>query len=152
MPYHSTIALALLNIAAIGAYAQPVAQVAQREALQPGFDMYMASKADPMLAREFARVTEPIIRSAPWVSAYGTTSPSTMEELEGRSYYVFHGCKPHECILESYTVLYDASAKRITAGAFVQNEYDGALITKSRITWLGTPDFDSVEVLGKYLY
>jgi hypothetical protein len=114
--------------------------------------MYEAAKADPALASEFQRITKPIATGSPWVLSFGTTSPSTTESVDGKTYDVFWGCKPHDCVTESYTVLYDRNAKRITAGAFVRNTYDGPILTESRITWLGKTEYDSARTLAKYLY
>lgn len=119
---------------------------------QSGTHMYEATKADPALASEFQRVTKPVATESPWVLSFGTTSPSTTESVDGKTYEVFWGCKPHDCVTESYTVLYDRNAKRITAGAFVRNIYDGPTLTESRITWLGKTEYDSARAMGKYLY
>jgi len=119
---------------------------------QAGTHMYEAAKADPALAAEFQRITKPVATDSPWVLSFGTTSPSTTESIDGKAYDVFWGCKPHDCVSESYAVMYDRSAKRITAGAFVRNVYDGPSLTESRITWLGQTEFDFARTLGKYLY
>ncbi|HEY9280696.1 MAG TPA: Ivy family c-type lysozyme inhibitor [Eoetvoesiella sp.] len=119
---------------------------------QSGMHMYEAAKADPALSAEFQRITKPVATESPWVLSFGTTSPSTIESVNGQAYDVFWGCKPHDCITESYAVLYDRNAKRIMAGAFVRNMYNGPALTESHITWLGRTEFDYARALGKYLY
>lgn len=119
---------------------------------QTGKHMYEAAKADPALSAEFKRIMKPFISTSSWVESYGTTSPSTIETVDGKTYEVYWGCKPHDCITESYVVLYSQQTRKITAGAFLQNSYDGPNLTKSAITWLEKTDFDSARVLGKYLY
>lgn len=114
--------------------------------------LYDAAKADAALSAEFQRVTAPIVQQAPWVRTFGTTAPAATESLDDRSYDVFWGCKPHDCISESYVVMYDRQAKRITAGAFVRNTFSGPKLTSSGITWLGQAEVDEARLLGKYLY
>ncbi len=127
-------------------------------ALQPakaepvGQHMYEAVKTDPALAAEFARIMKPISATASWVDSFGTTAPSTLETVDEQAYSVYWGCKPHDCIAESYVVMYNLRTKEIAAGAFVQNNYDGPNLTMSNITWLGKTDFDLARALGKYLY
>jgi len=151
MPIRYSVAAMALTAAASACHAQSVQESRHRE-VQAGMHMYEAAKADPELARGFAQAAKPVIGAAPWVSNYGTTSPAEREEIDGRSYLVFHGCKPHDCITESYTILYDPAGRRIHGGAFVRSEYDGAILTGSRITWLGKTEFESASVIGKYLY
>lgn len=119
---------------------------------QAGVHLYEASKADPALSAEFQRIIKPVATESPWALSFGTTSPSTTESVDGKAYEVFWGCKPHDCISESYVVMYDRSERRIIAGAFVRNVYDGPALNESRITWLGKTEFDSARALGKYLY
>ncbi|NYT85811.1 Ivy family c-type lysozyme inhibitor [Pollutimonas harenae] len=114
--------------------------------------LYAAAKADPALSAEFERVMMPFSSNSPWVKSFGTTAPATTETVDGQTYDVYWGCKPHDCITESYVVMYKQSTKKITAGAFLQNSYDGPNLTKSRITWMEKTDTDSARALGKYLY
>src|SRR5690625_5770073 len=41
--------------------------------------------------------------------------------IDDTSYEVYWGCKPKDCISESYTVAYDPKKKEMVAGAFVRN-------------------------------
>ena len=119
---------------------------------QTGQHMGEAAQADPELSAEFQRVMRSMLASALWVESYGTTSPSTAETMDGRAYEVYWGCKPHDCVSESYVVMYSPADKTIVAGAFVRNRYEGPDLAESRITWLGKTEFDAARVLGKYLY
>jgi hypothetical protein len=121
-------------------------------AQQQGIHMYEAAQSDAALADGFRRITRPLIKKAPWLKSFGTTSPSTSETISGKTYQVFHGCKPHDCITESYTIMYDPQAKRIVAGAFVRNTFKGPVLTGSRIKWLGRTEFETATTLGKYLF
>lgn len=121
-------------------------------AAETDLHLYDAAKADPALAGEFKRIMAPIAKQSSWVQSYGTTSPLVIDSLDEKKYQIFSGCKPHDCITESYVVMYDQQAKRITAGAFVRNTFSGPDLKKSAITWLGKGDLDAARVLGKYLY
>lgn len=117
-----------------------------------GKHLYEAAKADPTLAAEFDRAMKPFFSSSAWVESFGTTAPPTTEKVNGQSYDVYWGCKPHDCVSESYVVMYNPEAKQITAGAFLRTEFDGPNLTASNITWVEKTDFDAARVLGKYLY
>lgn len=121
-------------------------------AAQAGQHMGEAAQADPELSAEFQRVMRTMLASAPWVESYGTTSPSATETIDGHAYEVYWGCKPHDCVSESYVVMYSPDDKIIVAGAFVRNRYEGPDLAESRITWLGKTESDTARVLGKYLY
>lgn len=143
----------MLKAATISLLALPFAILAQTaNAEQTGKHLYEAAQADPALSAEFKRVMKPFFSSSSWVESFGTTAPPTTETVEGQTYEVYWGCKPHDCIAASYVVMYNRGTKKITAGAFLQNNYDGPNLTKSSITWLGGTDFESARVLGKYLY
>lgn len=111
-----------------------------------------AAAADSALAAEFKRIMAPVSSSSAWVEFFGTTAPATLETVDGKAYSVYWGCKPHDCITESYVILYSQENRTISAGAFVRNDYDGPQLMKSDITWLGQADLDSARALGKYLY
>ncbi|MGB6103560.1 MAG: Ivy family c-type lysozyme inhibitor [Pusillimonas sp.] len=119
---------------------------------QSGAHLYEAAKADPVLSTEFKHIMAPIAGKSPWVLSFGTTAPSTIETVDGKTYDVFWGCKPHDCVTESYAVLYDRNAKHIQAGVFVRNNYDGPTLTESQIIWLRDAELDYARALGKYLY
>src|SRR5690606_6869917 len=102
-----------------------------------GEHMYEAAKTDKALTAEFKRIMDPLSSKATWVESFGTTAPSTIETVDNKIYQVFWGCKPHDCTTESYVVMYNQETKKITAGAFLKNNYDGPNLTESRITWLG---------------
>ncbi len=121
-------------------------------AQQTGLYLYEAAQADPALAAEFKRVMEPLLPNASWLESFGTTAPPTSETVDGKTYTVYWGCKPHDCIAASYVVMYNPQAKQITGGAFLQNNFDGPNLIKSDITWLGKTDFDAAKVIGKYFF
>lgn len=127
-----------------------------------GLQAQTATKADvrlpqlvenePALAEDYKRVMSPLAESSSWVLQFGTTAPAAVEAIDGKEYYAFWGCKPHECTTESYVLLVDQDTHKISAGAFLHNEYDGQTLTSSEITWLGETSFDLARAMGKYLY
>jgi len=114
--------------------------------------LYEATQADPALKASFAKIVEPVVKESPWVSDYGTTAPPVDESIDDIAYQIYWGCKPKDCISESYTVAYDPAKKEVVAGAFVRSSFDGPHVQKSEITWLGQTDWDLAKLIGKYLY
>lgn len=112
-----------------------------------------AVNTDAALKADFARITAPIAKEATWITQYGTTTPAEQIELNGTTYQVFSGCKPHNCPAESYVVMYDPSKKQITAGAFVKTDYtSGDTASHTAIQWLGNTDLDHVRALATHLF
>jgi hypothetical protein len=143
--------IAALCIAASCAYAQTSPGGAARPGIAEGTHLYEAAKTDSALAKAFASVMKPVLKGSVWVKTYGTTAPSAVETMDDRTYIVFQGCKPHDCVTESYAVMYEQATGKIYA-VFVKNGYDGPALKGSRLTWLGKPEFDQARVLGKYLF
>lgn len=114
--------------------------------------LYEAAQANPALKSAFEQIMAPVVKASSWLESYGTTAPPTVETLDNVDYSVYWGCKPHDCISESYVVMYDPTSKEIVAGAFVRNTFDGPNVIKGETTWLGKTDWDKAKVLGKYLY
>jgi|SRR5690625_3513291 len=114
--------------------------------------LYEAAQANPALKTAFATLMETIVKDAPWVSNYGTTAPPVQGTIDDVTYQIYWGCKPKDCIRESYTVAYNPKTKEIVAGAFVRNQFDGPIVQHSKITWLGKTDWDLAKLLGPYLY
>lgn len=114
--------------------------------------LYEAAQADPALKSAFADIISPVAKESPWLADYGTTAPPVDETIDDTSYEVYWGCKPKDCISESYTVAYDPKKKEMVAGAFVRNTFDGPIVTGSEIIWLGKTDWDLAKLIGNYLY
>ncbi|HLS51487.1 MAG TPA: Ivy family c-type lysozyme inhibitor [Burkholderiaceae bacterium] len=114
--------------------------------------LYEATQADPALKKAFAELVKPVAKDAPWLSNYGTTAPPVDKTLDDTSYQIYWGCKPKDCIRESYTVVYNPKTQEMVAGAFVRNEFDGPMVKNSQTTWLGKTDWDFAKFIGPYLY
>ena len=114
--------------------------------------LYEAAQENPALKAAFEEIMAPVVKASPWLKSYGTTAPPTAETIDTTDYKVYWGCKPHDCISESYAVLYEPVSKKIVAGAFVRNTFDGPTVVKADVSWLGETDWDRAKVLGKYLY
>lgn len=143
----------MLKATTLSLFALPFALMIQTaKAEQAAQHLYEATKTDPVLAVEFNRVMEPFFSNSPWTKSFGTTAAAAPETVDGQSYDVYWGCKPHDCVTESYVLMYHRASKKITAGAFLINDYNGPNLSKSRITWLEKTEFESARVLGKYLY
>lgn len=138
-------------LAGLFAVAAPVCASDQPLASLQGTHLFEAAQSDQVLAQAFAQTMEAIARTSPWVRQYGTTSPASIETIDGRSYVVFQGCKPHDCVSESYAALYDPQRGKMRA-VFVQSDYAGPSLTQSRLSWLGKPEFEHAKVLGRYLF
>lgn len=143
----------MLKTTAAATLALPLAIAPLPSCSEPaGKHISEAAEADSALAAEFKRIMTPVSSSSSWVESFGTTAPATLETVDGKAYSVYWGCKPHDCITESYVILYSQDTKTISAGAFTRNDYDGPQLIKSDITWLGQADLDSARALGKHLY
>lgn len=115
--------------------------------------LYEAVKTDKVLAAEFAAITKPLSMHFPWVAKYGTATPAEIIQVAGQDYAVYQGCKPHNCPAESYVLIYSPSAKKMLAGAFIQNKYSqSTFLDESKISWLGTRATEFAPVLSKYLF
>jgi|SRR5690625_3287250 len=114
--------------------------------------LYEAAQANPALKSAFEEIIGPVVKESSWLKDYGTTAPSTVEFIDDDEYDVYWGCKPKDCISESYTVMYDPKSKKIVAGALVRNTFDGPNVVAGEVTWLGEADWERAKVLGKYLY
>ena len=86
------------------------------------------------------------------MAQFGTASPSQDVTVNGKTYTVYQGCKPHNCPAESYVVLYDAPNKKMLAGAFVQNKYEQGVLMDSKVSWLGTQSTDFAPTLSSFLF
>lgn len=137
----------------VSVLALPLAMGVQITNAEPvGVYLYESVTTDPSLAKEFQRIMAPVISDAPWVKTYGTMLPRTVEIIDDTTYQVYAGCKPHNCPAENYVVMYDPNTSQVSAAAFVSNQYDGSVLTDSRITWLGAPQYDLARSMVKYLY
>src|SRR5690625_1617755 len=114
--------------------------------------LYVAAQSDPAIKDGYQALMKPLLDEYAWLSAYGTTTPGVVESLDDKNYEIYWGCKPHDCVVQSYAVMYDPEEKEMVAGAFVENSYDDNLLLKAEIFWLGHTDLDKARVLGKYLY
>lgn len=107
---------------------------------------------DPALAQQFAEITAPLTTHFSWVAKFGTASPAQEVKVDGKTYTVYQGCKPHNCPAESYVVLYDTSSKKMLAGAFVQNQYEQGMLMDSKVSWLGAQSTDFAPTLSSFLF
>jgi len=114
--------------------------------------LYEAAQSDLNLVSSYKQLIAPVLDKADWLRGYGTASPAQVENLDGTEYWVFAGCKPHDCPSQSYVVMYDPTQKKMVAGALVTNTYEEQDIQSSQIEWLGETNLDYTRVLGKYLY
>lgn len=109
------------------------------------------TQSHPALEQQYLALVQPLVEQSPWLSHYGTTSPGVAVQLDNKPYTVYWGCKPHNCISESYALLVDAS-NQLLAGGFIRNTFDGPKVSHSNITWLGDTQWDFAKVLIQHLY
>lgn len=141
----------LAGAAALVSLAPVQAQQAQTFPIGEGY-LYQEVAKDPILAQQFAEITQPLNTHFAWVANYGTASPAESIKVDGKNYTVYHACKPHNCPAESYVVLYDTHNKKMVAGAFVQNKHEQGVLLDSKVSWLGTQAADFASALSKYLF
>lgn len=114
--------------------------------------LFEAVKKDKALAKGFAKLTEPLNHSSPWIASYGVATPATMEKLDGKDYVIYQACKPHDCPSESYVVVYSPTDKKMVAGAFAKNDYQNSNLIESKVQWLGKSSLEFSALIGKYLF
>ena len=141
----------LASAAALVALAPVQAQPAQTFPIGEGY-LYQEVAQDAALAQQFTEITKPLSTHFSWVAQYGTASPAENLKVDGKNYTVYQGCKPHDCPAESYVVLYDATHKKMVAGAFVQNKYEQGALLESKVSWLGPQAANFAPALSQYLF
>src|SRR5690625_4134075 len=86
--------------------------------------LYEAAQSDLNLVSSYKQFIAPVLDKADWLRGYGTASPAQVENLDGTEYWVFAGCKPHDCPSKSYVMMYDQTQKKIVDGAIVKQHYE----------------------------
>ncbi len=111
-----------------------------------------AAQKSSALQKSYQQLTAPLLDAAPWLANYGTTAPASAASLDNTDYLIYWGCKPHDCISQSYALLYDIKQDKLVAGAFVDNQSAGPNMDTSSITWLGQTSFDQARILAQHLF
>src|SRR5690625_1118064 len=96
--------------------------------------LYEAAQSDLNLFSSYNKLTAPVFDQAGWLVNYGTAYPAQKVEVDNTEYLVFFGCMPHYCPSQSYAVIYEPKEKKMLAGAFVTNTYEGQKIKSAELT------------------
>jgi hypothetical protein len=109
------------------------------------------SQSDPRFARAYAGFARAVGKKHDWIKSFGAASPVATKEIDGKSYYVVSGCKPHDCPTAKYVVLID-KANYQTVGALIENKTAGVVLRQSSIQWLGEPDERQLTEIASQLF
>lgn len=118
----------------------------------PYVDEYLPDIAEKntAIAERFVHFFEPVQDNAEWVKNYGTTTPARLVTAGDpeQSYLVFQGCKPHDCMTQSYLVLYNPKSEQFEAGALRTDTLtDQGVLTETRLQWLGDASDSLAQVI-----
>lgn len=117
-------------------------------------DQYIsdALKDDKAFSESFTAAIQPVLGDFPWVAKGGVATPAITVQKEGNNYLLYQGCKPHDCITQSYAVLYSPDQQEVVAAAFVDNDYMDQNLVNSQILWTGSEVTGFAPVLASYLF
>lgn len=76
-----------------------------------------------------------------WVKKGSTDSPTQIVRLNGKEYWVFSACKPHDCAAEQLALLYSPQ-NHTMAGVF---SHSNDAETAQQLTWLNVNDDLSID-------